>query len=267
VHPLPCFTRDLDGVPLDYSVICHYANGGLYINTMPKCQRLSEEGRNSRRTIADAIEVLHEQTGFGGADQANIRIGLLTSPSAQIVGLVNIFFDRPSPDEVYVVSLPTSMQFVARRPNSSQRDHFEIAELDGAVLDDAGKVLLINGMTLCAVEFIPARLPLEPSRLEWRIVHHAISLMEAENRCYRSLRDGVPPEVREMVPDLRFLDCSTLTDLPIPPLKVIASLIQERAPNHERPSQQKIADTLRKFGIRIPRPRPRVNGRRTFAVI
>ena len=44
---------------------------------MPQYERLSEEARNSRRTMADAIEVLHEKAGFGKSDCAEISIGLL----------------------------------------------------------------------------------------------------------------------------------------------------------------------------------------------
>jgi hypothetical protein len=38
-------------------------------------ERLSEERRNSRRTIADAIEVLRDKAGFAKDDHAQIRIG------------------------------------------------------------------------------------------------------------------------------------------------------------------------------------------------
>jgi hypothetical protein len=234
---------------------------------MPQYERLSEERRNSRRTIADAIEVLHDKAGFAERDHAQIRIGPFRLPSGEVVGLVQICFDSLTNDKVYVVSLPSSRQFYGRRPNSPEGGRFDIEQLHGAVLDETGHVLLTDGETLRAVEVIPARLPLEPSKLDWRIVHHTISYIGAEERCYRSLGDDLPDRSKDMVADLRFLDCSKLSGLDIPSLDAIAAHIAERDRRLRRLSQQKIADALRKFGIRVPRPRLRVRSRHTAVTI
>src|SRR5262249_37607383 len=121
-------------------------------------------------------------------------------------------------------------------------------------------VALTNGAELRAVELVPALLPRNPSELDWRIVHHTVAIIGAEERCYRSLGKGLRRPLRDMVPDARFLDCQQLSGLDLPPLKVLALDIAARDPTLKRLSQQKIADALRKFGIRIPRPRPRRNG-------
>jgi hypothetical protein len=232
-------------------------NPGLFcelLNSDGKMQsyvRLSEERRNSRRTVADVISVLSDEAGFAEDDHAEIRIGCLTLPSTEVVGLVQILFRHPSDGKVYVVYLPTSTCFLARRPNGSRRDCFSIEELDGATFSNAGIVLLNNGLTLRAVEVVPCRLP-EPTELDWRIVHHTISIIRAEGHCYRDLRDDLPPNYRDMVPDLRVLDCSRLSGLTIPLLKVITSRLREREPTLRNLSDQKIADALRDFGMRIP---------------
>jgi hypothetical protein len=221
---------------------------------MRRYERLSEEDRNSRRTMADAVEVLREKAGFGNNDRAEISIGRLKLPSAEVVGLVQIIFDPRRSDEACVVSLPTSKQFKAYRANARERDCFDIAELHGAVLDGSGNVLLTNDTALRAVEVIPARLPLEPTEFDWRIIHCTLSIIGAEH-CYRYLSYGLPPQLRERVPDLRILDCSTFESLTLPRLKVLISRIRETEP--PLPSAQQVADTLHKFGIRIPIARPR----------
>ena len=113
-----------------------------------------------------------------------------------------------------------------------------------------------NGAVLRAVEVIPAKLPLKPSDLDWRIVHHVVSIIHAEDRCYRSLREHAKPKCLdvpgEMIPDTRFLDCSALDGLKLPSLKHLAKQIGKKDPALKRLSRQKIADALRKFGMRIP---------------
>jgi hypothetical protein len=213
---------------------------------------LAEDRRMSRRTMTDATAVLQDYAGFAETDRAEIRIGGLKLPSAEIVGLVQIVFDQPHTDKSFVVTLPTSRQFRARRPNTSEYERFDIAKLHEATVDGTGNVRLTDGAALRAVEVIPARLFLEPSELDWRIAKHAISLMQVENRCYRQLSYGLPPQFLDMAPDPRFLDCSTLAGLPVPPLKVVTAFIRERDATLRRLSEQQIADSLRKFGIRIP---------------
>jgi hypothetical protein len=106
------------------------------------------------------------------------------------------------------------------------------------------------------VEVIPARLPLEPTELDWRIIHHTLAIIEADD-CYRSWASGLPPQLQEMVADLRIVDCGTFGGLTLPRLKVLSSRIRERDPTLKMLSTQQVADTLSKFGVRIPVPRPR----------
>jgi hypothetical protein len=233
---------------------------------MPQYERLCEEGRISRRTMADAIEVLHQKAGFGDNDRAEIAIGLLKLPSAEIVGLVQIIFDPQIGDKAYVVSLPTSKQFKAYRTHARQRAWFDIVELHGALLDGSGTVLLADGTALWAVEVLPTRLPLEPTELDWRIVHCTLSIIGAAH-CYRSWGYGLPPQLQRMLADLRILDCGTLGGLILPLLKAVAFDIRQRDPLFADISDQQIANGLRKFGIRIPRSRPRIRTRQAFATI
>jgi hypothetical protein len=220
---------------------------------------LAEQHRRSRRTMADAMAVLRDHVDFAETDRAEIRVGRLKLPSAEVVGLVQTVFIQPGSDKGHVVSLPTSKRFRARRPNTSEYERFDIAELHEATLDGTGNVRLRDGATLRAVEVIPARLPLAPSALDWLIVYHTIRFVDAEEQCFQSLRDAFNDLPIDMVPDLFWIDCSKLNGLPIPTLDSIAAYIA----SIERTlvSQQKIADTLRKFGVRFPQPRPYARAR------
>jgi hypothetical protein len=225
---------------------------------MREHERLCEEDRTSRRTISDALNVLCECTGFDEHNRAEIRVGPMQLPSGELVGLVDIVFDAPRQEKASIVSLPTSGRFRCIDEASSARQSFEIARLDGAAVDAKANVLLADGSNLRAVEVIPARLPYEPSELDWLILHHVIAMTGAGEHCYRSLREGLPPHLAEMVPDIRAIDFARLYARPmnLPPLGKIVRYIGRRDPRLKA-SRRKIADALRTFGLRVPRPRPR----------
>lgn len=212
---------------------------------MPRYEQLQEEQRDKRRTIADVIDVLYAQ-GVVGA--AKIRVGALRLPSDEIVGLVNAFVESTADDTIFVVSLPTSGHFRAQTQGGAEVETLEIFQLDEATVDGAG-VELADGARLRGVEVIPSLLPYHVTDLDWRIVHHTIAYLRAESECYRY------PIHFERRRDA--LDCSALAALRdrIPLLKQVQWYIAGRDPTLKRLSEQKIADTLRKFGMRIPAPR------------
>lgn len=222
-------------------------------------QRLAEDDRMRRRTIADALEVLRDRAGFSDGDRATIHVGRLRLPSSQIVEHTQVLFDTADGAKAYIVSLPASEQFKAICPERSKRICLGADRLNGAVADSSGEVMLPDRTSLRAVEIIPAWLPYNPSELDWRIVHHTISIIGAEAQCYRHLRHGLPLPHCDIILDIKAIDCGTLTGLDLPPLKAIASEIAARDWTLKKLSQHQIADTLRKFGIRIPTSRPRVD--------
>ena len=226
--------------------------GGLHM----QYERIAENNRNARRTIADALEVLRTVTDFKADFRAKVRIGHITLPSGKAVGLVDIEFEGPCSEKSYLVSLATSAKFRALCQDSSQREHFEISLLDGAIVDRVGSVTLEDGTVLKAVEVLPANLPYEPSEIDWRIVWHTIVIVGAEERCFRSWPEGLPPSQTTDPSTLR-IDCSKVYDLTIPPLKVLHHDLGLKDPELGALSQQQISDSLAKFGMRPIRARPR----------
>jgi hypothetical protein len=98
-------------------------------------------------------------------------------------------------------------------------------------------------------------LPYEPSEVDERILRHVIALTRAE-RCYRSIREDLSVHLQDTVPDIRVLDFSRVRTIRAPLLKVIRGYIEDHDPGL-RVSNQKIADALAMFGIRVPRQRRR----------
>jgi len=70
-----------------------------------KYQSFASDDRISRRTIADAIEVLRSVPDFTKQSRAGIQVALLPLPSGQVVGLVNVQFIGAL-REVVCVSFP-----------------------------------------------------------------------------------------------------------------------------------------------------------------
>lgn len=209
-----------------------------------------------RRTIADAVEVLRLVPDFTDQSHAAIRIAPLCLPSSETVGLVSIEYDL-SPEKTAIVSMPASVRFQGRRLNSRQCEYYDIFRLDKAIVDGVAGVQLADGTRLCAVELLPAQQLPEPSELDWRIVLLTVASIGAKEKCCPSLRDMSPPEIRDNVPDIRVIDCSKLSGLPIPRLERLNAYIGEQDPTLKNLSRQKIADALRKFGMRVPLPQNR----------
>jgi hypothetical protein len=227
---------------------------------MQRHEWLREAERNRRVTVSDAIEVLAQSGAFGGGDVAEIQVGGICLPSGKVVGLTNVSFNNDALDKTLVVSLATSAQFNAKRQGESAARTFSIFELDGATVANDGSVRLSDGTILRAVEVIPANLPLKPSELDWRIVRHVISIIGAEDRCYRSLREHAKPRCldlpHDIIPDIRFIDCSALKGLELPSVKSLVAQIAKIDPALKNLSRQTIANALCKFGMRIPASRP-----------
>lgn len=198
----------------------------------------------------DALEVLRTQAGFQEPDVATFWICHLELSEGDTLPLVQLRFIKDN--VVHCVSLPAAKQFKARRENPLIYLDFAIDRLFGARIDGRGHIRLIDGTELRDMVVRPGFLNTEPTPLDWRIVHLTLELIGARH-CYRSLRDDLPPQHRHMVPDFYLLDVRRLSGLSLPPLKDIVAFVCRR---YRKVSGQQVANSLRKFGMRLPRPRP-----------
>lgn len=231
-------------------------------------ERVAEKQRTSRRTMADALAALSAAGQFSDTDRATILVGPLKLACGRIVGVIQILFVNGA-GTTLIVSLPTASHFLGAPDGTATREEFEISKLNGASVFGDGNVILTDGDRLRGVEVVPTELIDPPSELDWRIVHLTVSIIGAEKRCYRRLTDKppgrfrqrktykIPRSVRNSLRDKRFLDCSALVGLEIPPLKVLAGQLGQQDWTLKKISRQKVADSLRKFGMRIPVPKPR----------
>ncbi|MGY4334513.1 hypothetical protein ACVWWG_008930 [Bradyrhizobium sp. LB7.2] len=212
---------------------------------MLRFESLQDDKREDRRSMADAINLLQPD----GTWKGEIQVRGLNLLSEEIVGLVAVFVENAAAQTTSIVTLPSAKQFRARRYESQEFEEFDIFRLDRATFDGSCNVGLVDGTRLRAVEVIPALLPYNVTDLDWCILHHTIAMMKAEQECYTyPIRFAQPSDA---------LDCSRLPSLTgrVPLLKQIHWYIADREPALKDLSEQKIADALCKFGMRIPRPR------------
>ncbi|GMO78009.1 hypothetical protein BwSG20_53220 [Bradyrhizobium ottawaense] len=211
-------------------------------DNMPHCEWLQSNERDNRRSIADAMDLLHQHAAFEGGHTVKIRIGGLRLPSQHIVGLVAVCAENAAAETAFIVTLPTCKKVWARRHGREDLEEFDIFQLDGATVHGNGNVELIDGTRLRAVEVVPTLLPYNVTDLDWCILHHTIAMMKAEQECYTY---PIPSAQTSA------LDCSKLPALraKIPPRKEILRYIAKQEPALKRPSRQKIDDTLHKFGM------------------
>jgi hypothetical protein len=222
---------------------------------MPQYGLLAEENRRKRRTIADALEVLRTKANFEQNDVAKVWLGELRLPSKMSVTLVCVSFDSKTHEKTFLVSLPTASSFRASLEGAPKSQEFEIDRLEGAMIDGRGHVRLSNGDQIRAVEIIPALLPYDITPLDWAIVRQTIAILGIEEQC-RYDPGGRLPEV-EFNPFDYAIDCSKLSGHRPPLRKTIQARIEDdKKTGFGTVSLQKIADTLRKFGMRIPANRP-----------
>jgi hypothetical protein len=90
---------------------------------MRRVERLLDEEKDKRRTIADAVEVLCKHGHFREHDHAIVRVDPFQLPSRELIAQVHAVFDSPDGDSSYLVWLPSSGKFKGRSGGFS----FELA--------------------------------------------------------------------------------------------------------------------------------------------
>jgi len=216
---------------------------------------LIDEDRKSRRTIADAIEAIRlVSSGFPATARLTIRTYPLRLPSGDVPFLTHVV----CAELAVAVSLPTSKKFRAKGTGSLEFEEFETCLLDGASAEIIGErleVVLSDGRRLRGVQVIPCSLPpcgdgqrqTDALRLHEEVIGLVVEMCGAQDRCYRFVDN-------DLLPGFRLLDFNALQDLPLPPLSEIMNYIQLNNARLHSISRQTVANILRDWGLRIPRP-------------
>jgi hypothetical protein len=206
-------------------------------------------------SVADALDALCDEAGFQSGDQAKIVCGDLELPSGEIVVLTGLLFERGNRHR-YSVWLRSSK--TCRAIYQSELLDLETAVLADAMVGSDSNVTLIDGRVIRAVQISAVKLPYKFTELDWQIVHQTISSVKAEDRCYVRPMGLEGPNFIEIAQKFNLVDCSALLSLDeIPYLKVIQRDLLNNKAISKLVSEQKISDTLSKFGIRHKRARPR----------
>jgi hypothetical protein len=215
------------------------------------CRLLDLNGLRSRRSLADAFEVLRAKTSICNPTGGSFDISPMLLPSGQVVSLVSVRFAAHG--TAYIVPLPSCTHFRAICVGANKFQKFPIERLVDATLEPSKQVRLADGTALKAFEVIPTALPVEPTRQQWKIVHGVLNAFGLKH-CYRSLREAA--HLQDLA-GYHFLDCSRLGDLGLPKLNEICYRLTRLDRSFANISEQTIANALRTFGIRLPARRPR----------
>src|SRR5688572_7485090 len=116
--------------------------------------RIVDEGRLSRRTVADAVEVLRSHSKFSENIRPTICAGPLHLPSGDVPFLVLLVCKVLG----LAVTLPSSKRFRGKLAHNSAAPKFEeweIRLLDGAIvemIENQANVILADGRRMHGVE-------------------------------------------------------------------------------------------------------------------
>jgi hypothetical protein len=212
--------------------------------------RLIDAGRESRRSMADVIDVLQRLPNFSESMEAVVRLTPLQLPSGQWTTLIQIVCEAQG----FAVSLPSADYFWGVRNQTLGRERFEILGLDGAKLDMAGNVALQGATIIHGVQVVPTFVPPKLTQTEKRIIAWVVRCFHPRKRCFRYLPNpGIPHPLRRWA-KLGRLDYGTLHSLELPPLKK-SNVRSRKWTDSAIARRQTIASALAKSGMRPRRTR------------
>jgi hypothetical protein len=211
--------------------------------------KLHEEGRARRFSIQDAVAVFSKCAGFSEDFRAEIRVGRIAFPTGETPYLIQMI----SYGMDMAVSLQTAYFFTGAS-STEMPLRFGACRLAGAIVDYDGNVQLTDETWLHAVKIEPARICRELTGTDLEILRFVIARYGDIDRGYGYLgRDDVRRN-----PDS--LDFSTLSDIKVPPLKVIEIDIREERskwPKLVDVTYREIGRALGNCGLHRPRSGPR----------
>jgi hypothetical protein len=200
------------------------------------------DGRQTMRSLADALEKLRELGAFSDGEHAEIKTMVLELPDRRTMGLVAVLGPCQRDESRWVIRMPSSLRFTARTTRG-ERLTYEIAHLNGAISDSDGNVQLSEGQFLHQIDLIPSRLNYDFTATQDAIVRRALKFLQVEDQCYRPLDD-------ELLPGLRVLHYDTLRNVRIPSLKAVQNYVEDHLEGVSRPD---VVTALKRAGMQFPR--------------
>ncbi len=208
---------------------------------MAAFKNLEEDKRQTRRTLADAFDVIERACNVKETP-AEVKILELRLATGQIVGAaVSVWFSELQS----VVAMPVALEFRAVRIGGDARETFAISRLHGAHWSGRGPVRLADGTEVNALELI--KTPLNHSDLEVAIVREVLGFLK-EPEAYRNLMDDMPSEHKEQLPDLYVVDYSRLPGLGLH-VGLLPPIQKRLASSGLNASLPTIASALKRAGI------------------
>ena len=204
-------------------------------------------GRDTMFTLGDALAKLEKLKCLGRGEHAEIKIGIMQFPNGQTTALVTVI--GALREAGWAISLRMARQFTAR-DRLGKRHTFNIEKLCGATSDVDGNLQLNDSTFLDDVKLEPTSLNCELTLTQEDILHLAISFLNAEDRCYRSVDD-------KLLPGCRVLDYAAVAALGRETRLMLKRFERYVATQKRDLSRQTIATALARAGLRRPRSGPR----------
>jgi hypothetical protein len=200
----------------------------------------SFDGRNSMRSLADALEKLRELGGLRGTGKIECNTKPIQLPDGRLSGLVCVLGPRQDNGCRCIIWMPSAAKFGAMT-TIKVRQTFDIGMLNGAISDQDGNVTLHNGQHVHAVDLIPVPAHYDFDSTRHLIVWHALKLLGKSDECWRSVDDKLLA---------RCLDYSKIRNIRIRGRK---QLLYDIGKYVDGVSASFIAKTLAGAGMRGPR--------------
>jgi len=205
------------------------------------------DGRNSVRTLADALSKLQEVGGLAKHGTVLIQVARLEFPDGSDPGQVAVTPAKPGPGGRWTVLIPLASSFSATGTLGERRT-FAIDDLNQAVSDPEGNVQLADGTCVHALELVPVPVHYDLDHEQEKILRSALRAIGAEDQCLRRLHEMLPFEV------LDYARVAKAGRERLPSLKAIHRDVLKEFPDLSR---QKLARVLAMAGLKRPRSGPR----------
>jgi hypothetical protein len=212
---------------------------------------LEYDGRETMRSLADALTKLRELGNLSDRENVEIKTTGIRLPDGRLSGIASVLGPQQQDGTRRVIFMPSSATFSART-TLGERQHYEIQKLNDATSDSEGNVELANGQFLHQIELIPAPAHYHFTLGEEKIVMVAIEFLQREGRlehqCYRSVDE-------KLLPDVKLLDYAQVAKVRIKHLKPVVRYIMEL--KLAEVTEALIRAILKRAGLQLPRSRAR----------